>query len=216
MQILITAGPTWEAIDAVRYIGNRSSGRTGLAIARAALEDKHQVTVLMGPCIDSSLWLDLKPNDACRILRFESTDDLKHLLGHEFPQHDVLFMAASVADYQPTSILEGKKRREPEGDLQTWTLKLQRTIDLVSELSHSPRQQRIVAFALEAAEQLDEHAVIKLERKGVDAIVANPLNTPGSQHITPTWITADNRQETPGPMTKDRFGRWLVDKIKEL
>ncbi len=216
MQILITTGPTWEAIDAVRYIGNRSSGRTGLAIARAALEDEHHVTVLMGPGIDSSLWLDLTHNDACRILRFESTADLKHLLNNEFPRHDMLFMAASVADYQPTSILEGKKRREQDGDSQAWTLKLQRTIDLVAELSRPPRQQRIVAFALEAVEQLDEHAVAKLERKGVDAIVANPLNTPGSQYITPTWITADNRQETPGPMTKNRFGRWLMDKIKEL
>src|SRR5688500_9859369 len=93
--VLITAGPTHEPIDSVRYIANRSSGRMGLALAEAAMERGWATTLVLGPTP-----LTPTENSHLRIVRFQSTDDLQSLLGKLWPSHDVLFMAAAVADYR--------------------------------------------------------------------------------------------------------------------
>jgi phosphopantothenoylcysteine decarboxylase/phosphopantothenate--cysteine ligase len=205
MRILITAGPTREPIDSVRFIGNRSSGRMGLALAQAAVEAGHEVTLLLGPGPETS-----EAPAGCRTYRFESSAELKQLLGAHWPDHDWLLMAAAVADYRPAVVAEGKLPRE--GSL---TLHLEATPDLVALMASMKRPgQRVVAFALEEPGQLEARAAAKLRRKGVDAIVANPLETMDSPAITPLWLTAAGGREAPGRMTKGDFARWLLRRVE--
>lgn len=228
MRILITAGPTREPIDSVRYISNHSSGKLGLALSRAAIEAGHEVTLLLGPGIEPPPEEESTPT--ARVLRFQSAQDLGGLLNLHFVDHDMLVMAAAVADFRPTRIIDGKRSRPPamEGanppPFQTgnkasdhWTLRLEPTPDLVASLArHKKPHQRIVAFALASAPNLHTNGNDKIERKHVDAIVANPLETMNSDEIEPLWITATGHQERPGLMSKTSFARWLMSRISRL
>jgi len=207
MRVLITAGPTREAIDAVRFIGNRSSGRMGIELARAALHAGHAVTLLMGPVAES-------PPAGVTTASFTSTADLEKLLTEHWPAHDLLIMAAAVADYRPSTVVEGKLPRQPDGSL---VLTLVPTPDLVAQLARgkSPTQ-RIIAFALEEPAQLEARATEKMKRKQVDAIVANPLGTMDAATINPTWLTATGTRVAPGEMPKARFAAWLLGRAEEL
>jgi phosphopantothenoylcysteine decarboxylase/phosphopantothenate--cysteine ligase len=208
MRILITAGPTREPIDLVRFIGNRSSGKMGLALAEAAVEAGHETTLLLGPVGAEP---PPPPPEGCKTYRFESTAELKQLMEAHWRDHDVLIMAAAVADYRPIEVHEGKLPRHPDGSL---TLTLHPTPDLVALMASSKRPgQRVIAFALEEKAHLEARAVEKMKRKGVDAIVANPLGTMESDGITPVWLTADGGREAPGRMSKGEFARWLIKKI---
>jgi phosphopantothenoylcysteine decarboxylase/phosphopantothenate--cysteine ligase len=217
MRILITAGPTREPIDTVRFISNRSSGRLGLALAHAAVAAGHQATLLLGP------GPQVDPDDpalrgyggsGCNVHRFESAAELQQLLETHFRGHDVLIMAAAVCDYRPATVVDGKIPREHPGAGagKPLTLTLEPTPDLVALMAASKRSgQRIVAFALEEPAHLEARATEKLRRKGVDAIVANPLSTMESDRITPTWLTAAGKRVAPGTMSKDDFAKWLID-----
>jgi phosphopantothenoylcysteine decarboxylase/phosphopantothenate--cysteine ligase len=220
---LITAGPTHEPIDEVRYLANRSSGAMGLALAAAAREAGHQVALLLGP-------VGVEPPDGITTYHFESTADLSALLDQHFPACHVLIMAAAVADYRPLGIQTGKIER-CSGHL---TLKLESTPDLVAGCA-ARRQpgQYIMGFALAEAARLTEAALGKLQRKGLDAIVANPLATMGAAGVNATVYTTDGRAHIPtvepgtsstppaaSPghpplMPKADFARWLVNFIDE-
>lgn len=211
MKILITAGPTREPIDAVRYISNRSSGRLGLALAAASAARGYATTLLLGPVTVKCDLRRCRETGVC-IDRFDSGDDLQVLLASHWPNHDVLIMAAAVADFRPQAVLEKKLRR---GD--GVTLKLVPTTDLVAAMAACKRpDQYVVAFALEDVNPLEQRGAEKLQRKGVDAVVANPLSTIDSDTITPEWITADGGSEAPGVMGKDDFARWLIDKLGNI
>jgi phosphopantothenoylcysteine decarboxylase/phosphopantothenate--cysteine ligase len=206
MRILITAGPTREPIDLVRFVGNRSSGKMGLALAEASVEAGHETTLLLGPVGAAP-----PPPEGCRTYRFESTAELKQLLEAHWRDHDVLIMAAAVADYRPIEVHEGKLPRNPDGTL---TLVLHPTPDLAALMASSKRAgQSVIAFALEEKENLEARAVQKMRKKAVDAIVANPLGTMESDGITPVWLTADGSREAPGRMSKAEFARWLMRKL---
>lgn len=209
MKILITAGPTREPIDAVRFISNRSSGKMGLALAAAAIEAGHQVLLLHGP------WMDVSPvRDRCRCYGFGSSAELKQLLDAHWPDFDCLIMAAAVADYRPAMVVDGKLPRNSEGEL---VITLQPTPDLVAMAASQRRPgQKIVAFSLEEAETLEARALAKMNRKKVDAIVANPLGTMESQGITGILMMADGRRLEPGRMDKTDFARWLIEQIKHI
>ena len=206
-RVLITAGPTHEAIDAVRYIANRSSGRMGIAIAEAARDAGWDVTLLLGPVCTS-------PPEHVRVERFTSTDDLARLLDANFPTCEVLIMAAAVADYLPANPAQDKLPRNSEG----LRLELVPTPDLV-QLCARKRQshQRIVGFALEEPESLDARAMQKLRTKQLDAIVANPLGTMDSECIAAKIFTPDARTHWPvhaGTINKLSFAKWLVGWIE--
>jgi len=210
LRILITAGPTREPIDAVRFISNRSSGAMGLALTAAAVEAGHDVTLLLGP----------GPRDnelpaGARVYRFQSSAELQQLLEAHFGDCDVLIMAAAVADYRPVIVQEGKLPRNSEGNL---VLELQPTPDLVALMAQRRKpSQRIIAFALEEPDHLEQRAAEKLARKGVDAIVANPLATMESGTINAVWLTADpSQRDAPGRMDKQAFAHWLLGKIAEI
>lgn len=214
MRILITAGPTREPIDQVRFIGNRSSGRMGAALSRAAVQAGHKVTLLLGT-VDQGQADAAKQSEAS-VLRFETTADLQKLLHENFPACDLLIMAAAVADYRPAMPQEGKLPRQADG-AKMLKLELEPTPDLVAELAGQRRDdQRIVAFALEMPDNLLERAAAKARRKGVDAIVANPLQTMNADQICAVWIPVQGQVQEPGAMSKGDFARWLINKAQEL
>jgi len=207
-RVLITAGPTHEPIDAVRYLANRSSGRMGIAIAEAALGAGLDVTLLLGP-------VSASPPPGVNTLRFESAGDLEKLLQQHFPTCDILIMAAAVADYRPAASAAGKLPRT--GDRMT--LELEPTPDLVAACARARRpEQRIIAFALEEPAVLARRASEKMHRKGVDAIVANPLDTMGASNVSAIIFTSDGQAYMPPsdphrPSSKSEFARWLIEFI---
>lgn len=204
MRILITAGPTREPIDAVRFISNRSSGAMGLALARAAAAAGHRVTLLLGPIQHPPA---LPPEIV--VQPFSSAADLEQRLAVEFPACDLLIMAAAVADFRPVEVHGGKTERG--GRL---TIELAATPDLVAGCAARRRPgQRVVAFALEEPGSLESRAKAKMARKGVDAIVANPLATMDAATIQGTLYRADGTASTPGAVSKEAFAKWLVAEL---
>lgn len=212
-KMLITAGPTHEPIDDVRYLANRSSGKLGMAIAEAAHSSGWDVTLLLGPVAAA-------PPAGVRTIRFESTADLESILAEHFPNCDVLVMAAAVADYRPESTGRGKLERSSGG----LTLRLSATPDLVAGCARTRKPgQRIIGFALEEPEKLAARAAEKLRRKGLDALVANPLATMGDDRIAAELFLPDGQRikpegrrvspDAPGPIDKIEFARWLVNWI---
>jgi len=205
LRLLITAGPTHEPIDAVRYIGNRSSGRLGVALADRAAELGLGVTLLLGPT-------HLGPtHPGVRVERFRTTSDLGGLLAAHQAGCDVLVMAAAVADYRPRvdqAQLAGKLRRQAQAVL----LELEPTEDLLAACSaRRTAGQILVGFALEPRERLLASAREKLDRKRIDLIVANPLETMESESIEAVVIGRDGREESAGgAIAKAAFADWLL------
>jgi phosphopantothenoylcysteine decarboxylase/phosphopantothenate--cysteine ligase len=202
-RVLVTAGPTFEPIDSVRYIGNRSSGAMGIALAQAVAGLGHPCTLLLGPTSLTSLHSSIK------VKRFRTTADLQRLLADEFPQCDVLVMAAAVADFRPRrGSTAGKVPRSKTG----LTLRLEPTPDLVAGVAATRRpDQTVVGFALEPKANLRRRAAWKLTRKGLDLIVANPLETMESRHIRAVVLSANGPVLTQArPTTKQAFAKRLA------
>jgi phosphopantothenoylcysteine decarboxylase/phosphopantothenate--cysteine ligase len=214
-RILITAGPTHEPIDEVRFIGNRSSGRMGHAIAAAAAAPGATVTLLMGP---APVPETLGPS-GIRVERFRTTADLQAALAELWPAHDILIMAAAVADYRPRpgagGDAAGGKLRRTEGPL---VLELESTPDLLAGVAAASRpDQTLIGFALEPPERLLESARDKLVRKGVHAIVANPLETMDGDEVAGTLVTPDGlRRPEPPRGPKTAFAAWLIEEVLTL
>lgn len=209
-KLVITAGPTHEPIDAVRFIGNRSSGRLGVALADHAAARGWIVRLLLGPTC-------LSPSDSrVEVVRFRTTSELEAALAANAPLCDVLVMAAAVADYRPKvdpSMLTGKHRRVAGG----MTIELEATPDLLAACSalRSPGQT-FVGFALEQRDQLVSSARSKLERKSLDLIVANPLETMDGPTIEAIVLARDGAEHrTPGAISKEQFAPWLMGIIEE-
>lgn len=204
-RVLVAYGPTHEPIDDVRFIGNRSSGRMGLAIADAFRDAGCAVTAAAGPGVP------LPPG--CRTVRFRTAADLLALLRAEWPAHDALVMAAAVADYRPAARLDGKMRREAGAR----TLELEPTEDILAGLAAGTRpDQYVVGFALERPEELAESAAAKLRRKGADAIVANPLVTMDADDVDAALLLAGEPAcwRRPGhAMPKADFAAWLAAEL---
>lgn len=204
IRLLITAGPTREPIDAVRYLGNRSTGKLGVALAEAAADAGWAVTLLLGPS-------HLSPGRAVRIERFETGAELGRLLEANQPGCDVLVMAAAVSDYRPKPdpALLASKMRRGAGPV---TLELEPTEDLLAACSGRRRAgQLLVGFALEPRDRLLDSAREKLARKRIDLIVANPLGTMESDSIEAIVLGRDGFEASPGgAVSKAAFARWLL------
>lgn len=173
MRVLVTAGPTRERIDAVRFITNASSGRMGCAVAAAAVAAGYQVTLLLGPC---PAW----PPGGCRVARFVSVADLKARLEEHLPGCDALVMAAAVGDFTVAAPIAGKIKRSA-GPV---TIRLEPTEDLLAALAARKRPgQVVVAFAVEegSPEAVEAAARAKMAGKGADLIVANTSAALGAE-----------------------------------
>lgn len=204
MRILITAGPTREPIDPVRFISNRSSGQLGLALITAALAQQHSVTAILGP-------VTLALPAAARRIDVETTTQMHEAVLREFPQHDLLIMAAAPADFRPRQVATEKIVRG-----NSLTLELESTADIVAAASAIRRpDQRTIAFSLESEGDLDR-ARAKLQRKRVDMIVYNPLQTMNSPEIQATLLYADGRTEPLPCVPKPAFAPLLLDRATAL
>ena len=181
----------------------------GLAIVEAALALEWPVTLLLGPGIEYP-----SRHPLLEILPFGTASELGVLLKDSWPGSEILIMAAAVADFRPKKSLAGEKMKR-NGPA---TLELEPVEDLVAELDSltTPSQVRI-GFALEEPEQLVDRAREKLEAKGLDAIVANPLTTMDSDTIEATLLHRDGQSETlPGPATKRDFADWLLHRVDAM
>ncbi len=208
--MLITAGPTHEPVDAVRYLANRSSGRLGIALAEAAAARGDRVTLLLGPTPSSP-----PQNSQVTTRRFQTTAELQQLLRELWSRHTVLIMAAAVADYRPAQT-PGPAEKRPRGD-GPWKLDLETTPDLLAEAAANARPDQVtIGFALGPAEGLLERAREKLAAKHVDAIVANPLETMGADRIHATLLLCDGREVAAPECSKVEFAVWLLERIAEL
>ena len=201
MDVLITAGPTREPIDPVRFIGNRSSGRMGAALASAALAAGHRATLILGP-------VEIAFPSTIRRIDVETAAQMHEAVLREFPAHDILIMAAAVADYRPIKVYPDKLGRE--GGL---TIDCEPTEDIVAAAAKIKRpDQRIIGFSLESGGNLTR-ARQKLARKNLDLMVYNPLGTMNSEEVEPTLIWPDGREETMPRQSKKEFGAQLIARI---
>jgi phosphopantothenoylcysteine decarboxylase/phosphopantothenate--cysteine ligase len=169
-RILITAGPTVEPIDPVRYISNRSSGKMGYSIAAAFAAAGGSVTLISGPT-------DLKLTDSSiRVVQVQSAQEMFDAANEYFAENDVVIFAAAVADYTPKFVSDQKIKKQG----QEMVLELAKTIDIAGTLGKSKREgQLLIGFALETQNEL-EYAMDKLIRKNLDYIVLNSLNDAGA------------------------------------
>ncbi len=174
-QVLITAGPTYEAIDPVRFIGNHSSGKMGYALAEVAAENGASVTLVSGP---TALKIS---HPEIRVVPVVSAEEMFQAATRFFERADVVIAAAAVADYRPRKVAEQKIKKKGE-DL---VLELEETTDILKSLGARKSHQFMVGFALET-EHGRENAQRKLERKNLDFIVLNSLQDRGAGFKTDT------------------------------
>jgi phosphopantothenoylcysteine synthetase/decarboxylase len=168
MHILITAGPTREPLDPVRYLTNRSSGRMGYALAEAARDAGHEVSLISGPVF-------LPAPTGMTLVKVETAREMFEAVQKHIASADVAIFAAAVADYRPVAKAEQKIKKSAD----TLTLELERTEDILgSARSLFGFKGCLVGFAAET-EKLVEHAQDKLVRKGCDLIIANDVSQPG-------------------------------------
>lgn len=171
IHFLISAGPTYEPIDPVRFIGNRSSGKMGFALAKAALQQGARVTLVMGP---NNLNIPVHPR--MELVNVQTAQDMYVAITNAFASASITIMAAAVADYTPTHVTEHKIKKK-EGD---FSILLKRTKDILAHLGNIKSEgQLLVGFALETKNEL-ANAKSKLKRKKLDAIVLNSLKHEGA------------------------------------
>jgi len=164
MRFLITAGPTREPIDPVRFLTNRSSGKMGYAIAAAALARGHRVVLVSGP-------VAIAAPQGARVVRVTTAAEMYRAVRAEVADCDVAVLAAAVADYTPARAAKRKiKKRE-----ERLTLELVRTRDILASISRAPRAYLVAGFAAET-HALERHAREKLARKNCDLICANDVS----------------------------------------
>ena len=168
-KVVITAGPTYEAIDPVRFIGNHSSGKMGYEIAKSAAALGAEVTLISGP---THLTLEDKN---IRLLRVTSTRDMYEASHANFGKADVFIAAAAVADYRPKTVADQKIKKNED----SLTLELTKTEDILKSLGEIKKQQKLIGFALETNNEV-ENARKKLKKKNLDFIVLNSLNDEGA------------------------------------
>jgi phosphopantothenoylcysteine decarboxylase/phosphopantothenate--cysteine ligase len=171
LRVLVTAGGTREPIDAVRYVGNRSSGRMGYALAAEAARRGAEVTVVAAN-------VALPTPAGVDVVAVETAAELAAACDERFDAADVLLMAAAVADYRPADPHAGKLKKDATGE--ALELRLERTADVLAGLAARRRPgQVLIGFAAEHGEGAVAYGRAKLERKGLDAVVVNDVSAPG-------------------------------------
>jgi len=211
MRILVTAGPTQEPIDPVRFIGNRSSGKMGFAVAQAASLRGASVTLVTGPTHLET------PRNVVRV-NVTTAEEMHDAVLNYFKNHDALVMAAAVADFTPAKVSSSKIKKTGAAE-EGLTLRLQPTRDILSEVATSKQHQIVVGFAIETENEL-ENARKKLASKKLDFIVINnPLQKGagfGTDTNLVTILHADGRTESLPLMPKFDVAMIILDRIAAL
>jgi phosphopantothenoylcysteine decarboxylase/phosphopantothenate--cysteine ligase len=188
-KVLVSAGPTYERIDDVRFIGNFSSGKMGFALAESARAAGASVTLVSGPS-------SLDCNEGIKRIDIESAQQMYDAMIDICKEFDVVIMAAAVADYTPAIKYDGKLKKKSD----RMTIDLVKTRDILKEMGRiKPDNQTLVGFALESTNLL-EYAKGKLENKNCNIIVANKANTPNSgfnKDVNTITIIDDKGSVTP-------------------
>ncbi|MCG6871391.1 MAG: bifunctional phosphopantothenoylcysteine decarboxylase/phosphopantothenate--cysteine ligase CoaBC [Gammaproteobacteria bacterium] len=200
--VVITAGPTFEPIDPVRGLTNRSSGTMGFAIAEAAVEAGARVTLVSGPVALAA------PQRVDCLVRVETAMQMRDAVMAHMPDCDVFIAVAAVADYRPARALPRKIKK----DAEQLSLELVRNPDIVAEVAALPRRPFTVGFAAET-DQLEQNAQAKLVAKGLDLICANPVGPDtGFGDGATSLLLIDAQGQHPLPLdSKPRLARALVD-----
>ncbi len=207
-KILVTAGATREPIDPVRFITNHSSGKMGIAIARAAMQRGAQVTLVCGHC-------DVEPPMFVDVVKVQTAQEMFEAVTGKAAEQDIIIKAAAVADYTPAVTAESKIKKSDD-DMK---IDLMRTKDILKALGESKRQgQLICGFSMETDNVL-ENSRKKLAGKNCDMICANSLRTQGSGFGVDTnvitMITPTDTQELP-MMSKDEAAHRILDRLSAL
>lgn len=204
--VLITAGPTRERIDPVRYLTNRSSGRMGYALAEAALRRGARVLLVTGPTA-------LTPPGAAEVTQVESAEEMRQAVLKLLPQATIVIKTAAVADYRPKFTQSQKIKRNGPVNLE-----LEPTADILSEVARQKKSQIVIGFAAETQNAL-ENARKKLATKSLDAIVVNDVSREGigfdSERNAVTILTTDEVIEVP-ETTKWEVAQRVLDQVVRL
>jgi len=207
---MVTAGPTYEKIDPVRFIGNHSSGKMGIAIANELIDQGAEVTLILGPgCELSSI-------GTAKVIHVESAKDMLEACKSNVNDKDIVVMSAAVADYTP-KVTADIKIKKSESEM---FIELSKTEDILKELGANKKNgQVLVGFALETNNEYD-HAVEKLHKKNLDFIVLNSLNDAGAGFKTDTnkiTIIDKNQQSQSFPLKpKTEVAKDIVQKIIDI
>jgi phosphopantothenoylcysteine decarboxylase/phosphopantothenate--cysteine ligase len=210
LRVLVTAGGTREPIDAVRYVGNRSSGRMGVALAAEAARRGAEVTLVGAN-------LAVTAPDGVQLVEVSTAAELEQATRKAFATADILLMAAAVADFRPADAANGKIKKGERDDL---TVRLEPTTDVLASLAAERRDgQTLVGFAAEHGAGALDHARGKLERKQLDAVVLNDVSQPGigfdSADNEVTVITAAGEQPVPRA-SKPAVASAILDCVESL
>lgn len=208
LKILITAGPTIEYIDPVRFISNKSTGCMGHAIAKSAKKRKHKVTLISGPT-------NINAPKGIKFIQKETTTQMQKEVKKELKRHNVLIMASAVADFKPVSVSAKKIKSK-----QSIILKLKKNPDILKTLPKNLRKNKIiVGFALET-ENLIKNALKKLKGKKLDFIVANKINKAhepfGGGKKDVYILNGLGLKKNLKKTTKSKIARAILDTVEEL
>ena len=198
MRVLVTAGPTREFLDAVRFLSNPSSGRMGFACAVAAARAGHQVTLVTGP-------VALPDPPGIRTVRVVSADDMYRAVMKAYPKTDAVIMTAAVGDYRPAERFAGKLKKKAA----TVTLKLVRTRDILRALGEKKGKRILVGFALEVADAVHQ-ALLKYKKKNLDYVVLNAPRSFASDRMDCAVYREGRVVRRFRRATKESVAGWIV------
>ena len=205
-KILVTAGPTYEAIDPVRFIGNHSSGKMGFDIANEAANKGAEVILVSGPTHLNPL------HSSIHLIRVTSAQNMFDVCNKYFSSVDVAIAAAAVADYRPKNVASQKIKKSTD----TFSIELEKTKDILASLGEQKKNQFLIGFALETENEI-EHAKQKIQKKNLDLIVLNSLNDQGAGfgQLTNkvTFISKDFEVEPKELKTKEEVAQDIINKI---
>ncbi|MDL0418520.1 bifunctional phosphopantothenoylcysteine decarboxylase/phosphopantothenate--cysteine ligase CoaBC [Caldibacillus thermoamylovorans] len=205
--VLISAGPTREKIDPVRYLSNYSSGKMGYAIAEVAQHLGANVILISGP-------VSLKPPVGVQIIRVESAEEMYEAVLQYFDEADIVIKSAAVSDYRPKKILQQKMKKQS----QELVIELERTVDILAELGKRKKAQFLIGFAAET-NHVEEYAKQKLQSKNADMIVANNVMQEGAGFGTDTNIVtfykANNEKKQFPKLTKHEVAYEILKEAYE-
>jgi phosphopantothenoylcysteine decarboxylase/phosphopantothenate--cysteine ligase len=204
LRFLITAGPTREFIDPVRFISNRSSGKMGYALAEAARAVSRHVVLVSGPSA-------LPRPDGVEFVSVTTAEEMAEAVFPRFERCDVAIMAAAVCDFRPESTASLKIKKAAFSGM----LKLMPTIDILAKLGTLKKTQILVGFAAET-DNLERNALDKLQRKQLDLIVANEAAAFESDTNTVTFLDSEGKPERLPEMPKGKVAEAIIQRVLRL
>jgi len=204
MRFLITAGPTREYLDPVRFISNGSTGKMGYACAEAARDMGHKVTLITGP-------VDIAPPRGVKLVRVICSDEMAEAVYKNFRSCDCVIMTAAVSDYKPCQQYKHKMQKGQCGI----TIDLQRTTDILAQLGEEKDSQILIGFALQDKSPR-QNARRKLKQKNLDAIVLNAPLSFGAERISAQILCRGQKWRVLPQMSKISLARRLVKLAEEL